>query len=221
MKTIELYGDGIGRVEYIQHYGSDKMIVNAARVSFGKDSDTPLDERDEKLIKYLVAHKHTSTLEHCGITFKFVVPMFVCAQHMRHRTWAYNQISRRYTSENLQFFVPQSLRKQHEKNRQASEGELAWSDQTNLKNEIYSHHLSCWNLYEKLLEQGVCREQARGVLPQNLYTEYYGTVNLNNLMRFIKLRDSEHAQEEIRVVAQACRAMATELFSVAMSTLSI
>jgi thymidylate synthase (FAD) len=80
-KTIYLYGDGIGKVQLIESYGSDKSVVNSARVSFGKHKEE-LDERDKKLINYLIKHRHTSTLEHCGITFKFVVPLYVRSQHL-------------------------------------------------------------------------------------------------------------------------------------------
>ena len=118
-KTIELYGDGIGKVEYVAHMGTDLTIVNSARVSFGKHKEE-LDEKDRKLIRYLVDHKHTSTFEHNVATFRFVVPLFVRSQHHRHRTWSYNEISRRYTEENLQFYEPQQFRTQHNSNRQAS-----------------------------------------------------------------------------------------------------
>ena len=102
-KSVILYDDGIGRVDYISHMGSDLTVVNSARVSFGVQKHG-LDDRDVKLIKYLIKHKHTSTLEHCVATFKFTVPLFVRSQHHRHRTWAYNEISRRYTDKNLQFY---------------------------------------------------------------------------------------------------------------------
>ena len=121
MKTtkLKLYDDDIGSVEYIQHMGDDLTIVNAARVSFGKEKEE-VNERDRKLIRYLVKNKHTSTLEHCVVTFRFVVPLFVRGQHHRHRTWSYNEISRRYTAENLRFYEPKSFRTQHRSNRQAS-----------------------------------------------------------------------------------------------------
>ena len=90
--TIYLYGDDIGKVELVQTIGNDLSVVNAARVSFGVEKEE-LDERDKKLINYLVKHKHTSTLEHCFMTFKFVVPLHVRSQHHRHRTWSYNEIS--------------------------------------------------------------------------------------------------------------------------------
>ena len=95
-KTISLYNDSIGSVSYVEHMGSDLTIVNSARVSFGVEK-SELNDRDRKLINYLIKHKHTSTLEHNLITFKFVVPLFVRSQHHRHRTWSYNEISRRYT----------------------------------------------------------------------------------------------------------------------------
>ena len=118
-ETIYLYDDQIGRCDFVQSWGDDLMLVNSARASFGVEKEE-LDERDKKLINYLVEHKHTSTLEHCGITFRCVVPLFVRSQHHRHRTWSYNEISRRYTDVNLQFYEPQTFRTQHKSNRQAS-----------------------------------------------------------------------------------------------------
>ncbi len=118
-KSIDLYGDNIGRVDYVSHMGSDLTVVNSARVSFGT-TKSELDKRDRKLIRYLVAHKHTSTLEHCVVTFKFVVPLYIRSQHHRHRTWSYNEISRRYTDKDLQFYCPKEFRTQHKSNRQAS-----------------------------------------------------------------------------------------------------
>ena len=214
MKRIELYKDGIGVVEYISHMGDDVTIVNAARVSFGKHKES-LDSRDRKLIKYLVDHKHTSTFEHNVITFRFVVPLFVRSQHHRHRTWSYNEISRRYTDINLQFYEPENFRTQHKSNRQASNvnelkdpvviPDLSDTDYgITASGVIKDHHIRCLNLYNDLIRVGVCREQARGVLPQNLYTEYYGTVNLNNLFKFVGLRAHSGAQWEIQQVAKAC-----------------
>ncbi len=119
MKRIELYGDGIGAVELVDYMGSDLTIVNSARVSFGKQKNE-LDEKDEKLINYLVKHRHTSTFEHNIATFRFVVPLFIRSQHHRHRTWSYNEISRRYTDVDMRFYEPSSFRTQHKSNRQAS-----------------------------------------------------------------------------------------------------
>jgi len=213
---IDLYGDGIGAVEYVQHMGEDITVVNSARVSFGKHKEV-MDGRDKKLIKYLIRHKHTSTLEHCSITFRFVVPLFVRSQHHRHRTWSYNEISRRYTEKDISFYEPKEFRTQHKSNRQASNQEELINpemefDKTTAHQLVRSHHKRSLRLFDDLLEAGVCREQARGVLPQNLYTEYYGTVNLSNLLKFIDLRIHEGAQWEIQQAALACLEIATELF---------
>ena len=229
--TIYLYDDGIGRVQYVEHMGDDKKIVNSARVSFGQDNDRPLDDKDRKLIRYLIKHRHTSTLEHNLITFKFVVPLFIRSQHHRHRTWSYNEISRRYTDENLQFYQPKMFRTQHKSNRQASNsqelinpevGDYKYDDgyifnclpceDENMDWLLDAYHKMSLDIYNMMLNKGVCREQARGVLPQNLYTEYYGTVNLSNLFKFVELRTHEGAQWEIQKVAEACLKIAQNLY---------
>lgn len=223
-KTVYLYGDDIGKVEYVQHYGEDLTVVNAARVSFGVEKQE-LDNRDKKLIKYLIKHRHTSTLEHCGVTFKFVVPLYVRSQHHRHRTWSFNEVSRRYTDINIQLYQPDEFRTQHKTNRQASNTEeminpiLGMSDPSAThplkifaSHRVREHHRICLELFDELTEKGVCREQARGVLPQNMYTTYIGTVNMSNLLKFIDLRIHEGAQWEITKVAEACLEIATDLW---------
>ncbi len=221
---IDLYEDGIGCVEYVQHMGEDITVVNSARVSFGAHKEN-MDARDKKLIRYLIRHRHTSTLEHCSITFRFVVPLFVRSQHHRHRTWSYNEISRRYTEKDLRFYEPIAFRTQHKSNRQASNADETINPTLQVYDPrcshsipllssmaVKDHHQKSLKLFDDLLEAGVCREQARGVLPQNLYTEYYGTVNLSNLLKFIDLRTHEGAQWEIRQAANACLEIATKLF---------
>ena len=208
--------------------GNDLTIVNSARVSFGKHKEE-LDAKDKRLINYLVKHRHTSTFEHNVATFRFVVPLYVRSQHHRHRTWSYNEISRRYTDVNIKFYQPHGFRTQHESNRQASnadelinpevelDGFEMFSMHSFLADDAVQFHNQCsLELYNKLIEAGVCREQARGVLPQNLYTEYYGTVNLSNLMKFIDLRTHEGAQWEIQKVAEACLEIAEGLWPVAV-----
>jgi thymidylate synthase (FAD) len=221
MGRIELYDDGIGHVELVDHLGSDLSVVNSARVSFGKHK-AEIEEQDKKLISYLVKHGHTSTLEHCAVTFRFKVPLFISKQHMRHRTWSYNEISRRYTDFNIEFYEPKAFRSQHESNRQASNNELidpnviyhqlpdgASSSASQL---VKNHNRSSLRLYDALIEAGICREQARGVLPQNMYTEYYGTANLNNILKFVSLRMHDGAQWEIQEVAKAILELTKDLF---------
>ncbi len=217
---VDLFGDGIGSVEYISHMGNDLSVVNAARVSFGAEKED-LDERDQKLINYLMEHNHTSPFEHCAITMRFTVPLFIRSQHHRHRTWAYNEISRRYTSVDMQFYAPSKFRTQHKSNRQASNNDLI--DPTinssyllhgtdSASSALSKHHSASLSLYNGMIAAGVCREQARGVLPQNLYTQYYGTVNLHNLLKFVSLRIHKGAQWEIQQVARACLDIAKKHF---------
>jgi len=227
-KSVLLYDDGIGRVDYISHMGSDLTVVNSARVSFGVEK-SELDNRDRKLIKYLIRHRHTSTLEHCAITFKFTVPLFVRSQHHRHRTWSYNEISRRYTDKDLQFYLPKAFRTQHKSNRQASNPDELIDPVVLHDLSDYDHGISASEVlkmqtqrsldtFRDLLSNGVCREQARMILPQNLYTEYYGTVNMSNLLKFIDLRTHEGAQWEIQKTAEACLEIATDLFPVTVNS---
>ncbi len=228
MRSIYLYEDNVGKVDLVQYMGSDLTIVNSARVSFGVNK-TELDSKDVKLINYLIKHRHTSTLEHCSVTFKFTVPLFVRSQHMRHRTWSYNEISRRYTSKDLQFYTPSSFRTQHRSNRQASNDDelidpVIIPDLHDIGHGVTASNLisrstkDSVSLFNMLLKSGVCREQARMVLPQSLYTEYYGTVNLNNLLKFIDLRTHMGAQWEIRKVAEACLEFANQLFPVTVAS---
>jgi thymidylate synthase (FAD) len=223
---IPLYEDNKGFVELVDAVGDDLTVVNSARVSFGKHK-SELDKKDKKLIKYLIKHKHTSTLEHCFVTFRVKVPLFVRSQHHRHRTWSYNEISRRYTDFDIQFYEPKAFRTQHESNRQASnveelinpevelDGFEMFSMHSFLADDAVQFHNQCsLELYNKLIEAGVCREQARGVLPQNMYTEYYASANLNNILKFIDLRTHEGAQWEIQQMAKGMLKIIEKLYPV-------
>lgn len=221
--SVNLYHDGIGKVQLIQSMGTDKTIVRSARVSFGKDeSGEELTERDTKLVDYLIRHKHTSVFEHNMVTFKFVVPLFVRSQHHRHRTWSYNEISRRYTDSDIKFYNLNSFRTQHETNRQASnlnEEIDPWWDmkaKVPFSERIKDHVDESLYLYNEMIKAGICKEQARMILPQNMYTEYYGSCNLNNLLKFIDLRTHDGAQWEIQQVAKACLQIAEQLWPISI-----
>lgn len=229
-KTHYLYDDNIGKVELVQHMGEDITVVNSARVSFGVQKEE-LDNKDKNLINYLIKHKHTSTLEHNIATFRIKVPLFVRSQHHRHRTWSYNEISRRYTDVGIQFYEPVDFRTQHKSNRQASNTEDTINPLLSFDTEVCSqpliltasetiarHHKTCLKLFDDLLAAGVCREQARGVLPQNLYTEYYATANLSNILKFIDLRTHEGAQWEIQKVANAMLDIISELWPITIKS---
>ena len=192
-----------GWIGLLDRMGSEVTIVNAARVSFGQRRTT-MDERDVKLLKYLLEHRHTSPFEHVVFTFAVHCPLFVRSQWQRHRTWSYNEISRRYTEVDLEFYVPPLVREQAESNRQASV-EPTRVDQELCRGLIAEQNQASLALFNRLLSLGVCREQARGVLPQNLMSTFWATVDLHNLISFLELRDSDLAQWEIRQYAAAIK----------------
>lgn len=222
-----LYNDNIGSIELVQSMGEDITVVNSARVSFGVEKQE-LDDKDKKLINYLIKHRHTSTLEHNIATFRIKVPLFVRSQHHRHRTWSYNEISRRYTDSNLEFYIPESYRTQHKSNRQASNVEELINPQmdsypilleSRLCNEAVEYHVqSSLGLYNDMIKKGIAREQARMILPQNLYTEYYATANLSNILKFIDLRTHEGAQWEIQVLAEQMLNIITDIWPITVNS---
>ncbi len=225
--THYLYEDNIGKIELVQHMGNDITVVNSARVSFGVQKET-LDSKDKKLINYLIDHQHTSTLEHNIATFRIKVPLFVRSQHHRHRTWSYNEISRRYTDVNMEFYIPNSYRTQHKSNRQASNIDNQINPQmdsypvlleSRLCNEAVDYHVqNSVKLYYDMINKGIAREQARMILPQSLYTEYYATANLNNILKFIKLRTHEGSQLEIQALANKMLEIIQKLWPVTVES---
>jgi thymidylate synthase (FAD) len=227
MNRIFLYNDSIGYCQTLDYMGTDLTIVNSARVSFDIKHQN-LEPRDEKLIHYLYKNKHTSPFEHCSIKFECNVPLFVARQHMRHRTWSFNEVSRRYTDVNLEFYLPEEFRPQADTNRQASvhDGNMVnpviqvihgstqiWH--STASELLKSHTRKSVQLYNQMLEGGVCREQARMVLPQNMYCKYVATTNLHNILKFISLRDKPEAQWEIRKLAQEMGNSVSELYPIA------
>lgn len=193
-----------GFVELINYMGDETTIVNAARVSYGKRVDL-IGKKDVALLKYLWENKHTSPFEHVTFQFHVKCPLFVARQWMRHRTFSYNEISRRYTEENIEFHYPSvgGLRKQHINDKQSSSGFIDPHESVVLEDYMYNTTMVSLSCYNELLKSGVCREQARMILPQNMYTEFYVSGNLRNFLHFLELRMDWHAQEEIRVYAEA------------------
>lgn len=178
--------------------GSDYMTVRAARVSYGLDLKTP--SQDKGLINYLLRNHHTSPFEFVSFTFRAEVPIFVARQWQRHRTWNFNEESARYSVMVDKFFTPTSLRTQDTVNKQSSvDGFIKNEDE--LLSEYTKHMESSYDLYTKMLDNGVTRELARCVLPVSLMTTIYGQIDLNNLFKFLSLRTDEHAQKEIRELA--------------------
>jgi thymidylate synthase (FAD) len=192
-----------GFISLINTMGSDKTISDAARVSFSTEKDE-FDEADSRLIRRLWKDKHTSPFEHVHFTFYIKCPLPVARQWMRHRTWNYSEVSRRYTSENIDFYKPEFFREQSFINKQAS---------TDISLPVISNKY--WlkkydiiirlahELYNGMIIDGICREQARLVLPQAMYTKFIATVDLHNLFKFLSLRLADDAQWEFRQYAIA------------------
>lgn len=190
--------DEIGYIEKIRHSGTDLDIVNSARISFLKESKE-FNKRDENLIKYLIENDHTSPFEYPIISFEVKCPIFVARQWMRHRTFSYNEVSRRYTSENIEFYIPKKLRIQDKINKQSS---IDYGDFSEYIDRIKAVTFLAESLYNQMIDDNVAREQARMILPQNLYTKFVVTGNLHNWLHFVKLRIREDAQYEIRIYAK-------------------
>src|SRR5579872_3092114 len=209
---IDPLQDGISSVELVRVSGSDIDIANAARVSYGKFV-TEISDRDIKLIGFLIKHNHTSPFEHNQLSFRIKTPLFVARQWMRHRMHSYNEISYRYVKAPVEFYYPQAWRYQDKINKQSSEG--AFSNEELMK--CYKESIEqSYKAYELLLEQGVCREQARALLPLSTYTEFIFTTNLHALMHFMRLRLSPGAQKEIRLYAASLLALSLPHFPVSL-----
>ena len=185
----------------------DEAIVEAARVSYGKGTKTV--NQDKDLIKYLVRNRHTSPFEMIEFKFHLAMPIFIQRQWIRHRTASVNEISGRYSEFEYNFYHPPVLKGQSNVNKQVS-GDVLENSSENIK-KMEEHSERSFGLYKELLKEGVSREIARTVLPQNLITEFYWKIDLHNLLHFIRLRDHPHAQTEIRQYAGDIKELITRL----------
>ena len=203
-----------GFVRLVNSMGSDIDIVRSARVSYNADwrgePETPnrvsstFQSKDEKLINYLLRNKHTSPFESVVFTFEIKCPIFVARQWHRHRTWAYNEVSARYTELPNEVYLPtyDKITTQNKDNKQMRTEEQNPHAHIILKS-ITNNSVESFKRYLELLGLGCPRELARMVLPLNTYTRFFATVNLHNLLHFLRLRLHSHAQYEIRVYAEA------------------
>jgi thymidylate synthase (FAD) len=209
-----------GFVKLIDHMGSDLSVVNAARVSFGKRKAV-FDDADEKLVKYLAEHDHTSPFRHTALTFHVKAPIFVFRQWMKHRIASeFNEISGRYVEfPEDEFFVPGGFRRQAKVNKQGSEGQVGGPEGERAQEVFLAACRNSVAQYKELIALGVCREQARCVLPLGLYSEVYWTVSLQAVAHFIRLRTDSHAQWEIQQYAHAVRQVVEGVFPVGLKAL--
>lgn len=197
-----------GFVRLVDYHGNDERVVAAARVSYGGGTKTV--REDQGLIHYLMRNAHTSPFEQVNLTFHIKQPIFCERQMGRHRTARRNEISGRYSVMKDEMYAPSAdeLRAQSLKNKQVGEGALPEAEARAAAERITAHNRAAYETYQALLEAGVAREQARMVLPQNLYTEGYWQFDLHNLFHFLRLRLDWHAQAEIRAYAEAMAACA-------------
>lgn len=208
-QVIEMLGYGHCRL--VESMGSDLSIVRNARVSYDAEWRSGEDEgKDEQLINYLVKNNHTSPFEAMTFTFDIKCPLFVARQWHRHRTWSYNEVSARYSQLPAEMYVPavEQIGIQSKDNKQMRvviDG-MSLVEQRRaelIADVISSSNVAAYEIYQSLIDDGTPRELARGVLPMNTFTHFFATVDLHNLMHFLKLRLHEHSQYEIRVYAEA------------------
>jgi len=215
-----------GHVDYVDHMGSDLTVCNAARVSFNKESEWGLDfdaierlkscpynkddvrilkEKDEKLIRYLAKHNHWTPFAHPQITVRVKAPVSIRTQFFKHKQgFVENEISRRYVSYEPEFYIPRWRSKPTDGAKQGSEDFVIEETRTNLYDAICREsYEKALHVYNTLIENGIAPEQARFVLPQGMYTEWYWTGSLAAFARFYKQRKDDHAQWEIREYAEA------------------
>ena len=215
-----------GHVELMDRMGTDLTVCNAARVSFNKESDWGLDfdaierlkscpydkddvrllkEKDEKLIRYLAKHNHWTPFAHPQITLRVKAPVSIRTQFFKHKQgFVENEISRRYVSYEPEFYSPTWRGKPTDGAKQGSEDFITEETRTNLFDAIYREsYETALHVYNTLIEKGIAPEQARFVLPQGMYTEWYWTGSLAAFARFYKQRKDDHAQWEIREYANA------------------
>lgn len=232
-----------GSIELIDRMGSDLSVVNTARVSFAKESKI-FDEKDEKLVKYLVNHGHRSPFYHCSLQFRIRAPISVHRQWERHRIGtAMNSESTRYVEVHDEFYLPSVMRAQSTSNKQGSSGALTGEyrvtkslgvstngpivetffpgvdAQSYAKMRYEDACRQSFNAYREMVKMGVAKEQARDVLPLCTYVSFIWTASLAAVAHFIKLRDEAHAQMEIRAYAVAMKQLALEKFPVALTAL--
>lgn len=196
--------------------GDDLDVVNAARVSFSKESDwandylQELSDKDKKLISYLGKHEHYSPFGHCFASFHVKAPIFVARQCVKHEYLRFNEVSRRYVTSDPEFWAPNQFREAAADKKQGS-GDLMPQDH-DINRMVDDTLLKILDCYDTLLARGVCPEQARSILPVSTYTEWVWSGSLDAFANMYNLRNKPDSQEETRIVAQQIGKQLEELF---------
>lgn len=217
------------KATYVDHMGSDLSVVNAARVSFAKISGE-FSNKDVKLINYLAKHNHWTPFGHTSTTIHVKAPIFVARQLGKHQVGlVWNEVSRRYVTDEPEFYVPDVWRKAADNVKQGSSDEavddiFGWAFATIGENTIQHanrrHLVSALDYYNELLDHGVCPEQARMVLPQSMYTEWHWTGNLYSFYNVWKLRTDPHTQKETQEIAHQIGDIMKDLYPVSWEALT-
>ena len=214
--------DGVGSVELLDTFGDDLLVVNAARVSFAKESTT-MEPRDEKLIRYLADHSHITPFFHPQARFRLKMPIYVAREWYRHQIgFARNEVSRRYVDDAPECYMPspEGMRARDSNKKQGSK-ETPAERAYDLAAKVRDTQQAVIAVYNELLAGGVAPEVARGVLPQSMYTEFIETGSLAAYARLCRLRLDPHAQREIQVYAEAVSKLLAERFPVAWAALDV
>lgn len=212
--TMKLYNN-LGFCDLVAHYGEDRTITQAARISYGHFDHVRDMKDDRKLLEYLFVNRHTSPFEQPNITFHIKMPIFVMRQFVRHRTFKLNEYSARYKELPDQFYVPQpeQWRAKGGSSKQGSvEGNWIQTERDYMTHYMERVCQDAYQCYRELLSRGVAPEQARMVMPLNSMTEIVVQCDLHNLMHFLYLRTHPHAQKEIRDLAEAMLEYFSQLF---------
>ena len=213
--------DNIGSIEILEVFGNDLTVVNAARVSFAKES-TEFDGKDAKLVSYLAKHNHISPFFHPQIRVRIKMPIFVAREWYRHTIgFARNEVSRRYVDTVPEIWVPNAsqVRARDPNLKQGSKD----TPVDNVEQVVEAFRLAATNsldLYDSLLKENVAPEIARAILPQSMYTEFIETASLAAYARLVKLRLDPGAQQEIKRYAEALAALLGPHFPVSWQALA-
>ncbi len=191
------------KVKLIDHFGSDLTVVNCARVSFNRESKQ-LVQKDERLIKYLLKHEHTSPFRHCFLQWKIEAPIFILRQWQKHQVGcSWNEMSRRYVDTPPEVYCFDEWHSRPDQSIKQGAGSALNEDEQVICNRLYERAVSkSLEVYDDLLTMGVAPEQARAVLPQGMITSCVWSASLQSALHFVRLRLSHDAQSEIRQYAQ-------------------
>lgn len=212
-RRVDVLDDGFVRL--VDFMGSDQAIVQAARVSYGAGTKTISDDR--KLIRYLIRNRHTSPIEMCEVKFHMRVPMDIWRHIVRHRTASINEYSTRYSEaiDSQHMTNGDKWRTQSKQNKQGSEGLLPAHEGAKFSEDELVLIEESKKIYQKRLDAGIAREQARKDLPLSTYTEAYFKIDLHNLFHLLNLRMKAETQLETRDYAWAMFELIRPLFPLA------